>query len=205
MRTDIYNWLPISVTEIHEIFSNIPVTWCIAGGWALDLFLGHQTRKHADIDVVLLREEQRTAFDYLCKDWQLYKARNGTLELWEEGELLTETKDIWVSKDRNSPWAFQIMLIETIQGSWVYGREKSVHRPLADIIASTQEGIPYLKPEIQLLYKGGGAEIRDKDHGDFQTVFPHLTSQAKEWLKASLQRQFPHRHEWVDDIKKKEQ
>jgi hypothetical protein len=29
--------------------------WWIAGGWALDLFLGYQTRGHGDLDVGVLR------------------------------------------------------------------------------------------------------------------------------------------------------
>ncbi|TMV48190.1 hypothetical protein FE783_19805 [Paenibacillus mesophilus] len=200
MRTDIYNWTPLSVPEIVAIFAEIPVTWYIAGGWALDLYCGKQSRKHEDIDVTLLRDEQLTALQYISKEWQLYKAEKGKLARWEEGEFLTVTKDIWVTKDNSSPWAFQIMLVDVNQDSWVYGREKSIRRPRTDVIARTKEGIPYLKPEIQLLYKGGSSEIREKDHQDFLTVYPLLTPQAKEWLKASLNKQFPEGHVWVDYI-----
>lgn len=200
MRKDINNWVPITVPEICTIFSEIPVTWCIAGGWALDLYVGKQSRKHDDVDVIILREEQLTAFQYLSKDWTLYKAENGKLALWEKGEFLSTTNDIWVSKDSNSPWAFQIMLIDLNHDSWIYGREKSINKPMADIIVKTKEGIPYLKPEIQLLYKGGSSKIREKDHNDFLTVFPLLTAEAREWLEASLQIQFPEGHVWVDYI-----
>lgn len=57
MRTDISNWMPLTVSEINEIFSVIPIRWCIAGGWALDLHLRKQTREHSDIDVIITREE----------------------------------------------------------------------------------------------------------------------------------------------------
>jgi hypothetical protein len=43
MRTDIDNWVPLTVTEINEIFSAIPIMWCIAGGWALDLHIGKKS------------------------------------------------------------------------------------------------------------------------------------------------------------------
>ncbi|WP_309244758.1 hypothetical protein [Cohnella silvisoli] len=118
----------------------------------------------------------------------------------EKGEFLTVTNDIWVSKDSNSPWAFQMMLIDSNHDSWIYGRENSINRSMADIIAKTKEGIPNLKPEIQLLYKGGSSKIREKDHNDFLTVIPLLTPQAREWLKASLHTQFPEGHVWVDYI-----
>ncbi|XID96222.1 nucleotidyltransferase domain-containing protein [Paenibacillaceae bacterium WGS1546] len=202
LRTDINNWVPLSVPEICTIFSEIPVTWCIAGGWALDLYAGKQSREHDDVDVIILREEQLTAFHNLSEGWMLYKADNGKLALWEKEEFLATTNDIWVSKDSYSPWAFQIMLIDSVHDSWIYGREKSINRPMTDIMAKTKEGIPYLKPEIQLLYKGGGSKIREKDHNDFLTFLPLLTPQAREWLKASLQIQFPKGHVWADYIKK---
>ncbi|TDF92148.1 hypothetical protein E1757_30605 [Paenibacillus piri] len=199
MRTDIYNWKPVSVSEICAIFSEIPITWCIAGGWALDLHLGKQSREHADIDVIVLREEQSTLLTSLINGgWQLYKAENGKLDLWEEGEFLTSIKDVWVSRDSGAPWAFQIMLIDTNQESWVYHREKRIRRSLKEIMIRTEKGIPYLKPEIQLLYKGGSSAIREKDHHDFLTVFPSLTPQAKEWLKTALVKQFRDGHTWVD-------
>jgi len=199
-RTDIYNWMPLSVSEVNEIFSDTPVKWCIAGGWALDLYLGKQSRTHDDIDVLLFRDEQLTAFEYLSKDWMLYKAENGKLTIWNKGEFLTSTNDIWVSKDSDSPWAFQIMLVDTERGSWIYKRQKSIRRELNDILAKTQEGIPYLKPEIQLLYKGGSSKIREKDQNDFLQLFPSLMPQAKEWLKSSLKVQFPSGHSWVNYI-----
>ncbi|OMF37667.1 hypothetical protein BK133_03745 [Paenibacillus sp. FSL H8-0548] len=200
MRTDINNWVTLNVPEVCTIYSKIPVTWCIAGGWALDLYVGKQSREHDDVDLIILREEQLTTFQYLSKDWTLYKAENGKLDRWEEGEFLAVTNDIWVSKDSNSPWAFQIMLIDSNHDSWIYGREKSIRRPMADIIAKTKEGIPYLKPEIQLLYKGGSLKIREKDHNDFLNVLPLLEPQSKEWLKASLQTQFPEGHVWMEYI-----
>lgn len=40
LRTDIDNWLPISIKEINQVFSKMTAFWCIAGGEALDLHLG---------------------------------------------------------------------------------------------------------------------------------------------------------------------
>ncbi|UVI29994.1 nucleotidyltransferase domain-containing protein [Paenibacillus spongiae] len=200
MRTDIYNWKPISVPEVNEIFSALPVRWFIAGGWALDLYLGRQSRAHADIDVILFREEHLTAFKALSGDWTLYKAEKGELSLWEEGEFLAATDDIWVCKGGDSPWVFQIMLVDTERDSWIYKRERSIRREVSDIFMTTEEGIPFLKPEIQLLYKGGSSGIREKDERDFQTFLPLLEPHAKEWLAASLKRQFPGGHPWMDDL-----
>src|SRR4051794_3932232 len=41
-----------------ELFGDLP-GWWIAGGWAIDLWLGQQTREHVDLDIVTLRTNQR--------------------------------------------------------------------------------------------------------------------------------------------------
>ncbi|MGE7948790.1 nucleotidyltransferase domain-containing protein [Lysinibacillus sp. NPDC093688] len=200
MRTDIDNWESITVTEIYKLFSTIPINWGIAGGWALDLHLGKQSRVHDDIDVIILREEQLTTYNHLSDDWMLYKAENGKLVLWQEGEFLKTTKDIWVSKSSSSPWAFQIMIVETEQQSWIYRREKSIRRRLEDIFLRTNDGIPYLRPEIQLLYKGGSSNVREKDFKDLQIMLPYLLPEQRDWLKITLKIQFPTGHSWFDFI-----
>lgn len=200
LRTDINNWMPLTVSEINEVFSNIPLRWYIAGGWALDLHLCKQTREHSDIDVIITRGEQLIAYQYLNRDWMLYKAEDGKLDLWEDGEYLNSINDIWVSKSSETPWAFQIMIIDTEEKSWIYKRDKSVRRPIDDIFLKTVEGIPYLRPEIQLLHKAGGSQVREKDFNDFQTMLPSLLPQEKAWLKSALNRQFPGGHAWVEFI-----
>ncbi|WP_028560167.1 nucleotidyltransferase domain-containing protein [Paenibacillus pinihumi] len=200
MRRDYDNWQPLSVAEMVSLMSPIPVTWCFAGGWALDLFMGRQTREHGDIDIVLFRDEQLTMFNELAKNWKIYKAYQGELSHWEPGEALTTVKDIWVSRDGHSPFAFQLMLVDREEGEWIYRRERVIRRPEQDVIAMTTEGIPFLKPEIQLLYKGGGSEIRKKDQQDFQNVLPLLTSEERKWLSDALNKQFPGGHVWLSDI-----
>ncbi|MGG2106280.1 nucleotidyltransferase domain-containing protein [Lysinibacillus pakistanensis] len=200
MRTDIDNWESITITEINKLFSIIPIKWGIAGGWSLDLHLGKQSRAHDDIDVIILREEQLTAYNYLSSDWMLYKAENGKLVPWQEGEFLKTTNDIWVTKSSSSPWAFQIMLVETEQQSWIYRREKSIRRRLEDIFLRTDDEIPYLRPEIQLLYKGGSSKVREKDFQDLQIMLPYLLPEQRDWLKMTLKRQFPTGHSWLDYI-----
>ncbi|ULL18363.1 hypothetical protein DVH26_30195 [Paenibacillus sp. H1-7] len=197
MRTDISNWMPLTVSEIHKLFSDIPIRWCIAGGWALDMHLRKQTREHSDIDIIITREEQLIAYQYLNRDWMLYRAEDGKLSLWEDGEYLNSTHDVWVTKNDESPWAYQLMIIDTEDDYWIYKRDKSIRKPMAEMILKTVDGIPYLRPEIQLLHKAGSSKVREKDYIDFQTMLPSLLHQEKAWLKSSLNRQFPEGHDWV--------
>lgn len=197
LRTDIDSWKPLTVSNMVEILSEIPINWCIAGGWALDLHLGRKSREHSDIDVLIIREDQLATYQWLKKDWTLYKAENGKLLHWEDGEYLMSARDVWVSKNHVEPWAFQIMIMDSEDGNWIYRREKSIKRVMDEIILRTPEGIPYLRPEIQLLYKAGSSKVREKDFHDLQTLLPILTTQEKEWLATSLKKQFPEGHKWI--------
>ncbi|MFS0723068.1 nucleotidyltransferase domain-containing protein [Paenibacillus sp. 1P07SE] len=197
MRTDIENWRPLTVAQINAMFAGIPARWYMSGGWALDLHVGKQTRTHSDIDISIIREEQLIVYQHLARDWRLYKAEDGKLELWEEGEFLEATSDVWISKSGDAPWAFQLMIIDRIDNTWIYKREPSIRKPMDDIVLKTAAGIPYLRPEIQLLYKGGSSQIREKDHQDFRMMLPLLEPQEKDWLKRSLMSQFPQGHAWM--------
>ncbi|WDF52636.1 hypothetical protein PQ460_09580 [Paenibacillus sp. KACC 21273] len=193
---DIDNWQPLTIEEVSLLLQDIPIMWGIAGGWALDLHIGRQTREHKDIDIIVFRKDQYKVYQYLSKDWILYKAYKGTLELWE-GEQLEQVNDIWVKKDEHSAWAFQLMFVEQVDEDWIYRRHPVIRRKANDIFLTTTDHIRYLRPEIQLLYKGGSSVIREKDDLDWQMMLPHLTVEEKEWIVSGLKGQFPEGHRWL--------
>jgi len=43
----------------------------------------------------------------------------------------------------------------------------SIKRVKSKIFLRTSKGIPYLKPEVQLLYKAGSSQVRERDFKDF--------------------------------------
>ncbi len=47
----------------HAWFASLTVPWWIAGGWALDLFAGDQSRPHKDLDVGILRNDALHVLD----------------------------------------------------------------------------------------------------------------------------------------------
>jgi hypothetical protein len=48
-------WEALSVGEVASLLDGLPVRWWIAGGQAVDLFVGSSTRPHQDVDVAVLR------------------------------------------------------------------------------------------------------------------------------------------------------
>ncbi len=63
-------WQPWQPHEVAQLFSSLTIPWWIAGGWALDLFLGVQTREHRDIDVQILRRDQQVV-RALLQQWDI--------------------------------------------------------------------------------------------------------------------------------------
>ncbi|MGW8629405.1 nucleotidyltransferase domain-containing protein, partial [Streptomyces albidoflavus] len=155
-------WEPASVTEVAALFAPLRAPWWIAGGYAVELAVGRAFRGHADIDVLLLREDQLAAQRALA-GWEWWAADPpGTLRPWVAGEILPPgVHDIWCRPGPDAPWRVQLMLDEAQDGHWVSRRDPRVRRPLDTLGATTAEGVPFLAPEVQLHYKAKARRPKD--------------------------------------------
>jgi hypothetical protein len=56
-------------SNVFSLMYGFHKPWCIAGGWAIDLFLDQITREHHDIEIAIFREDQMKLKNYLnyCK------------------------------------------------------------------------------------------------------------------------------------------
>lgn len=192
------NWMPLSLDDVMALFRDASFLWWIAGGWCIDLFVGRQTRPHADTDVQLLRRDSLAVQD-LLRGWEVYAADPpGTLRTWEYGEALErDIHDIWCRRSGPAPWALQLNLVDTDGDTWLYRRDQRIRRPLSEIGLRDAAGRPYLAPEIQLLYKAKG--LRPKDWADFLVAAPLLPATGKRWLREALGVAHP-RHPWLEHL-----
>ena len=143
--------------------------WWISGGWAIDLFIGHQTRPHGDIDVLILRKDQLKVQQHLS-GWDLHKTGQPGLKPWLTGEFLgPPVNDIWCRRTPTSAWSIQLMFMEVRDDSWIFRRDPLISGLIASLGRISQSGIPYLSPEIQLLYKADNLEI-DRNNADFKAA-----------------------------------
>lgn len=188
-------WEPASPAEVFEIFRDCRAPWWIAGGYAIELAAGRPLRDHGDIDVLLLRRDQ-LAVQQALPGWEWHAADPpGTLRPWRQGELLPAgVHDIWCRPGPDEPWRIQFMLDEAAGGDWVSRRDERIRRPIAGVGFRTADAIPYLAPEIQLLYKANGR--RPKDEFDFTAALPMLTSFQRQWLIDALSLAYGPGHPW---------
>lgn len=190
-------WTPFSVAEAADRFAGFPGPWWIAGGWAIDLFVGKQTREHADIDVLILRDDQRHLFDTLS-DWEIHAAvMHKVLRLWPAGRPFPpEVHDIWCRPDAESAWALQAMLMDCADDRWVFRRDARISGAIADL-GLKHDGIPYLTPEVQLLYKSKNR--LPKDEADLATALPAMTPRQIAWLLDALRLHDPD-NPWIEPL-----
>jgi hypothetical protein len=196
-------WEPWSPSEVATLLAPLAAPWWIAGGWAIDLFLGKQTREHEDIDVQVLRRDQ-LAVRALFGGWDMQAAlpppRDETWPFrpWRlDEELDAEIHDIWCRPTSTQPWALQLMIAATCDDSWLFRRMPAIRRPVDTIGCVSGEEIPYLAPEIQLLYKAKG--LRPKDESDFAHALPALDQERRHWLRNALAAAHPS-HPWLERL-----
>jgi hypothetical protein len=189
-------WDPLTPQELSAVLAVLDTPWWLAGGWAIDLHVGRQSRLHEDIDVLVLRPHHVQVRAALA-DWDLHAADPpGTLRPWPVGEVLPgAVHDVWCRRAPGEPWAFQLMIDDVAGDDWVFRRDDRVRRPLTTIAgpASTPE-LRLLAPEIQLLYKSRG--LRPKDQADCDTVLPVLSQAQRGWLRDALATSAPG-HPWL--------
>lgn len=173
--------------------NDVGVWWAVAGGWAIDLWLGEQTREHHDVEVVARRCDQteiHAALSGRCGLYCLDPPGSG----WRpwQGELIRQPA--FQLQARATGIEFDIFA-ETVEGeTWHFRRDERVSRPVSEVIMLSASGIPIVRPEVQLLYMAKAMEV--KNIGDFERSRPRLDHDSVRWLAASLTKTLPD-HDWI--------
>jgi aminoglycoside-2''-adenylyltransferase len=193
-----------TLLEAAAILSRLGRRWWVSGGWALDLFLGRVTREHHDVDTLVLRSDQRDLRACL-RELRPEKImphpeglmNQGTLAPWKEGEWLElPVHQIDVHRDSDG-LKFQVMLAESSGADWVYRRNRTITTPLRAMGIEPLWSLPYLAPEIVLLFKA--KHLRPHDQLDFRNVAGSLSPDARRWLRHALEVCHPG-HEWLRQL-----
>jgi hypothetical protein len=185
MSVGVDSWEPLHVEEVGELFTEASFKWWISGGHALDLYLGGRGRQHDDLDVGICRHQAPAVHTWL-REWDLWVAAAGALSSWKGRPLKIEKDEnnVWARRSPQHPWAFDLAVNECTEDEWVYRRDPSVVRRWQAAVLEGPSGIPYLAPELQLLFKS--ERLRSKDHDDARRVIPAMGHQRRVWLSDHL-------------------
>ena len=185
------------VQQVLKLMHGYEKPWGICGGWAIDLYLGKVTREHHDVEIAVFRKDQ-TVLQAHLRDWYLTKvvSLTGQRDQWKEGEQLQPPiHEIHAQRQDEVVHHLEILLDECTKDYWQFRRDARIMRPLSMLWGYSDDGVPYLKPEIVLLYKAQTPTANDEV--DFAHVCAVLTSEPRRWLKHALTTCYPG-HRWCD-------
>lgn len=197
-------WAGRTPADVAALFDGYPGIWWVAGGWALEAFTG-VPREHEDTDPSVLRADLPLLRKHLAGRLDVWSAASGALrpllpdddpDEAPDDALLPGCGQVWTRRGATLPWEFDILLAPGSADEWVYKRDESLRMPMCEALWE-RDGIRYLQPEIQLLYKAKG--LRAKDQLDFDNTLPHLDQRRRTWLRGALERTLPG-HPWLSAL-----
>lgn len=182
--------------EVADRLSGVAAPWCVAAGWALDLFLGGQRRQHGDIEIAVPAAafpEVRDRFSGYAFD----AVSSG--RIWENAtpEVLAVTHQTWLRDPASGNYLLDVFREPHDGGTWICRRDATIRLAYDEIIRRTPDGIPYLTPELVLLFKA--RHTRPKDQADFEETVPHMTPAQRAALAGLLARAYPG-HRWLANL-----
>jgi hypothetical protein len=105
---------------------------------------------------------------------------------------------VWCRPDPDSEWAFELLLNDSEEDKWLFRRDPTVSLPLADIDGRTDDGVPFLAPEIVLLYKA--KQRLPHDELDLAVTLPTLSDRQRKWLRGAIEQVHPG-HPWLPRLR----
>jgi hypothetical protein len=185
-------WRPLTLDQTVDLFVDYPFRWWITGGLALELHLGRSWRTHEDSDVSVLRHEAPELYSLLA-GWDVQVAAAGELSPWDGKGLVTgeNWNNLWCRRRVDDPWSLDVTISDGDDRFWIYRRNPKLRVEWDHAVLRTATGIPYLAPDLQLLFKS--KEPRAKDHLDARHVIPELEGTRRQMLGDWL----PDDHPWA--------
>ena len=191
-------------------------------GQAIDLYLGRETRVHGDIDICTYWPDRDRIIRYMqSQGFEVYEMLGGgrAHRITDPSVQMYEKRNIFCFKDgcplvktypldeNDCCWIeffhigqtelnfIEFLFNDRSETHFEYARDREIKR---DIDRAFLEcgGVPYLAPEICLLYKSTDID-REGYQQDFDLTYAVLGGEQKQWLQRALTRLYPDGHKWI--------
>jgi len=213
------------INEVNTLLKSSDFEYAVCGGYAIELFLDKETRKHGDIDILVYWSDRDKIILYMYSfGWEVYEmCGNGIVHhitdinnqkrvkrnvfcIKDNCELVklyphNET-DMYYLKFNHSGQTIlnfiEFLFNDKTETDFLYARNIEIKRALSKAIMSCNN-IPYLAPELILLYKSTDVQ-RDGYQLDYDEAICMMNSEQKNWLKNALNILYPSGHLWATNI-----
>ncbi|MFD3707149.1 nucleotidyltransferase domain-containing protein [Nocardia sp. NPDC058658] len=189
-------WDPWTPSVVAARLATCPAQWAVAGGWALDLFAGSISRAHDDIEITVPRADFLFVADAFPEyEWDVV----GDGKLWPYSVAAThpDLHQTWLRDPFTGAFHLDAFREPHDGDTWICRRDPTITLPYTELIRTTANGIPYVIPEVVLLFKAKAN--RPKDTSDFHRVLPLLPEHRRARLSSWLTQLHPD-HPWVAAI-----
>ena len=195
--------------ELKALLGPTAIRWAVCGGFALDLFLGRETRVHGDLDMAVPEEDRAMIERFMLEQgWNVCEFRGqGRLRPLRPGDRSESGRNLmclregcelvtfwpcdepgmmlheWHSEGIRTLNYMEFLFHQRQEGAYLFseGLTRSAEKAFL-----SRDGVPYLAPELVLLYKASQPE-RSANRADFEAVFPLLEEEPRAWLLAALE------------------
>ena len=211
------------VLECNDFLKDGGFDYAFCGGFAIELFCGKVLRSHGDIDIAAFWDDRDKIILYMkLLGWKVYEMCGGGLAhhikdisdqkklkrnifCFTEGcELInlhpTDEADMF-RLDFDHRGQKKLNFIEFLfnderNENFLYARNHDISLPMDKAILY-KNSIPYLSPEIVLLYKSTDIE-REGYQLDYDLAIQAMSAEQKIWLKNALKTMNPYGHKWLE-------
>jgi hypothetical protein len=195
---DLDKWDAWRPEDTQRLLAGVEAPWCVAAGWAIDLFLGGQRREHEDLELAVPADRFGEIADALA-GYELFVVGSGNgWPFADAGDALDTYWQTWVLDPVADVWRLDVFRDRSDGDTWICRRDDSIRMPYERLIERTADGIPYQRPEVVLLFKAKHA--RRRDEGDLDAALPLLEPERRRWLADALERVHPG-HRWLDRLR----
>jgi len=185
---------PQAVAAVAALFDDFEGPWALCGGWAIDAWIGRQTRTHLDVDVAISTGDQARLLERFADGWLLlgHDPFDDDSDTPWDGHRLVVPAHVHA---RGHGLDLDVQLNDVDGDAWVLRRAPRLTRAAAQCVRLSRWGLPTLAPELLLLFKADG-DIRDHDEADFRALEPHLVPEERAWLRVAIAAR-DQAHPWV--------
>lgn len=206
--------------EAAALLSSMNIKWAFCGGYAIDIFLREETRKHGDIDICVFENDRNTIKDHIIAcGWDVYEFRGmgrlrkltvqtpsnpgRNLMCLKAGCKLVDfypcdepglTYYVFHHTGMEKLDYIEFLFNKAEENRFIFNEELGLYRDMDKALLS--DGVYcYLAPEIALLYKASNADDENYRH-DFEAAFAELNDGQRKWFLNGLDLCYPQGHPW---------
>ena len=209
------------IISINELLKNKNFDYAFCGGYAIDLFLGQLTRRHGDVDVFAYWEDRDAVIKYMWSHgFEVYEMIGGgqahkITDVNNQMKLkrniiavdncefvsLNHTDNInifdvdFLPVQQSKPNFIEFLFNDKTDTDFLYARDHRVKLNLEKAVLYRND-IPYLAPEICLLYKSTDTERKGYQQ-DYDNAVKCMSAEQIMWLNEALKFVYPDGHKWI--------